>query len=123
MRVARRIHLCDDSAAYRTLARILLTEAGEEIVGESADGRECIACAQQEEADVILLDVNMPVMSGVEALPCLRRAAPDSTIVILTSSTEPGLHRRVLELGADRALAKPLDVVDLPRQLERALAA
>ena len=73
-----RVMICDDEPSLRTLLRIALgLEPDLEVVAEAANGREAIDLAEQHRPDVILLDLAMPVMDGLEALPKLRAVAPD----------------------------------------------
>lgn len=116
--VTRRIYLCDDAADYRRLLReVFAGEADLEVVGEGANGRECIENIARERPDVILLDINMPVMDGFAALPCLRKIAPDADVLVLSTAATPELEERALELGAVGYVQKPVDVFELPGTL------
>jgi DNA-binding NarL/FixJ family response regulator len=116
-----RLFLCDDNAQYRSLARLALEKAGHEIVGEAGDGRQAIDEAPGLSPDVLLLDLNMPMMSGFEALPRLRAALPDTKIVILTTGQAPDERRRALDEGADGFIVKPDRVLALGDELRAAL--
>lgn len=100
--------IIDDNADVRGLLRMVLDgEDGIDIVGEAPDGASGILLASDCRADVIVLDVNMPVMDGLTALPSLRRAAPDAAIVVWTASaTEDDVERKALALGADAFVRK-----------------
>src|SRR6266568_1080360 len=78
--------LCDDSLAMRTALRTLLeADTRFEIVGEASDGVEAVEQAGELRPNIILLDVTMPRLTGVEALPRVLRKSPDSTVVLLTA--------------------------------------
>ena len=97
-----RVLVVDDAANLRELLTVLLdAEDDFTVVGTAADGREAIDRAQSLSPDVILLDVAMPVMDGLAALPELRRLLPDSVIVIFTGFENEDLARRALAGGAD----------------------
>lgn len=119
-----RVFHCDDEPIYRSLVKVVLTEAdaGYEMVGEAADGRECLDLAPALQPDVLLLDVNMPGMGGIEALPRLRKALPDTKIVALTTSWRSAWEEHFLKLGGDGYIEKPRDALTLPGLLEAALA-
>jgi two-component system, chemotaxis family, chemotaxis protein CheY len=117
-----RLFLCDDNAGYRALARIVLQE-GHEVVGEAADGLEAIERAPAAGPDVLLLDLNMPRLGGMEALPRLRTLLPEAKIVILTTGRSPSERRQALALGADGFIVKPESVFALPDELGSVLAA
>jgi DNA-binding NarL/FixJ family response regulator len=111
----RRVYLCDDAPDYRRLIReVLSAEQDIEVVGEGCNGRECLEHVKADHPDVILLDVNMPVLGGLEALPCLRKVAPETEVLILSTAPAPEFEERAKELGAVGYLQKPVNVFDLP---------
>src|SRR6266540_2380234 len=90
--MAERILLVDDHPLTRSALAGLLTQHGFEVVGEAADGEEAIEAAARLQPDLILLDLSMPGLDGLSALPRLRVAAPDCEVVVLTASgTEENL--------------------------------
>jgi DNA-binding NarL/FixJ family response regulator len=96
--MAERILLVDDHPLTRSALAGLLTQNGFDVVGEAADGDQAIGSAAELRPDLILLDLSMPGMDGLTALPRLREAAPECEVVVLTASgTEENL------LGAIRA--------------------
>jgi DNA-binding NarL/FixJ family response regulator len=87
-----RILIVDDHPLTRDALSSLLSQAGFAVVGEAADGEEAIALARTLLPDLILLDLTMPGLDGLDALPRLRAAAPDCEVVVLTASgTEENL--------------------------------
>ena len=82
--LAKRVLIVDDEPDIRLVVRVFATSVGHEIVGEAANGLQAIEMARQHQPDVIVLDVMMPGMTGLEALPQLREACPDATIVIFS---------------------------------------
>jgi DNA-binding NarL/FixJ family response regulator len=87
-----RILLVDDHPLTRSALAGLLTQQGFEVIGEAGDGEEAIECAGRLHPDLILLDLSMPGLDGLSALPRLRAAAPDCEVVVLTASgTEENL--------------------------------
>jgi DNA-binding NarL/FixJ family response regulator len=90
--MAERILLVDDHPLTRSALAGLLSQHGLEVVGEAADGEEAIARATELQPDLILLDLSMPGIDGLTALPRLREAAPSCEVVVLTASgTEENL--------------------------------
>jgi DNA-binding NarL/FixJ family response regulator len=90
--VAERILLVDDHPLTRAALAALLQQHGFEVAGEAADGEEAIVRAIELQPDLILLDLSMPGLDGLTALPRLREAAPDCEVVVLTASgTEDNL--------------------------------
>jgi DNA-binding NarL/FixJ family response regulator len=110
-----RVLLCDDVGALRVLLREMLSEAPSiEVVAEAGDGNECLAMAKELEPDVVLLDVAMPILDGLQALKLLRDGAPDIPRVVMLSAFEAQRFRdRAMELGASGYLEKgaPLEEI------------
>jgi DNA-binding NarL/FixJ family response regulator len=105
-----RVMICDDEPSLRTLLRIALgLEPDLEVVAEAADGREAIDLAEQHRPDVILLDLAMPVMDGLEALPKLRAVAPETKVVVFSGFQDSLLARKARELGAVAYVEKGVD--------------
>ena len=80
-----RVVVVDDVPELRELARLALHRDGHEVGGEAGDGREAIDVVAALRPDVVLLDVRMPNMSGLEALPIIARSAPDAKVVVVNS--------------------------------------
>lgn len=104
---ARRVLLIDDAPAARQFVRLVLEEAGMEVVGEAGDGASGIEAAALLQPDVIVLDLARPVPDGLEALPSLRAAVPEARVVILTVSAGATLeHQLTSSAGADAYVVK-----------------
>ena len=129
---ALRALVVDDSALYRSLVKLCLADiAGVECVGTAGDGREALELARRTPLDVILLDVDMPVQGGIEAIPELRAVSPGAAIIMVSSLTQRGtdVALAALAAGAFECVAKPMLRVGedgfaiLRADLARALAA
>jgi two-component system nitrate/nitrite response regulator NarL len=115
--------LVDDHTLFRSGIRSLLQRNPEfSVVGEAADGFEGVKRAQQLKPQVILLDLNMPGMSGVETLQLLRQDCPESAIVMLTVSEDAEDLSTALKAGASGYLLKNIDTDYLTRAIRRAAA-
>ncbi len=101
-----RVLLCDDCAPVRELVRLVLELEGIQVVGEAGDGGGAIEEAGRCQPDVVLLDLSMPAMDGLEALPEIRRVAPQARVVVLSGFDNPLIVERALELGAVRYVEK-----------------
>ena len=112
------VGVVDDAAEVRILVRAQLSHAGGfEVVGEGSDGRDAIELAQTLRPSVLLLDVSMPRMDGLEALPKIREASPETRVVMYTGFDEGGLATRARELGAAGLIEKSMALDDLVDQL------
>ena len=119
-----RVFHCDDEPNYRRLVKVVLAQAEQdyEVVGEASDGREALDLAPKLDPDIVLLDVNMPGMGGLEALPHLREALPDARIIALTTSWRASWADPWQSLGGDAFIEKPRDAMALPGLIDAALA-
>lgn len=101
--------LVDDMVPLRQLIRLTLERSGQfEVVGEAGNGREGVEVAESLQPDLVLLDVSMPVMDGLEALPRIRDVAPNATVVMLSGFSERRLGAEAAEGGASAYLEKGL---------------
>ena len=104
-----RVVLVDDMVELRKLIRLTLERSGRfEVVGEAGNGREGIEVAAESQPDLVLLDVSMPVMDGLEALPVLCRTVPSSSVVMLSGFSELRFGAEAAALGAVAYLEKGL---------------
>lgn len=102
-----RVLLADDHAVLRSGLRLLLTSQNEyEVVGEASSGKETLSLAEQLQPDLILLDLSMPFLGGLEALPALRKLVPSTRILILTMHDDPQYLRQALKNGASGYVLK-----------------
>jgi len=94
--MSERVLIVDDHPLTQEALASLLTQHGFEIVAQASSGDEAIRQAAKQQPDLVLLDLSMPGMSGLEALPEIRRVAPGSEVVVLTASgTEENLLRAI----------------------------
>jgi CheY-like chemotaxis protein len=114
-----RVLVVDDDPGARRLAAITLEEGGF-TVATAADGAEALAAIAGTRPDVVLLDLEMPVMDGREFLARLRETDPDLPVVIVTGRS--AMQAR-LELSAQDAIQKPYDPLLLVNRVARAVAA
>ncbi|OZI15931.1 DNA-binding response regulator [Bordetella genomosp. 7] len=119
--MAIRILLIDDHSLFRSGVRLLLQRQPDfEVVAEAADGLEGVKRAKEFQPDVILLDLNMPGLSGLETLQLLVQDVPRSNVVILTVSEEADELSQALRDGARGYLVKNIDAEALTTAIRRA---
>lgn len=108
------ILLADDHAVLRSgLAALLTARPDMTVVGEAADGVELLSLAADLQPDLILLDLSMPRLGGLEALPLLRQKAAESRILILTMHDDESYLRQALKAGASGYVLKKAADVEL----------
>jgi two-component system nitrate/nitrite response regulator NarL len=105
---ALRMVIADDHRLFRDGLRGTLEDAGMEVVGEASDGAEAVALARELKPDVLVLDLNMPGVSGLQALRRIERSSPDIQTVVLTVSAEDADVLEALAAGACGYLLKDI---------------
>jgi len=99
--------LVDDAEDIRMLLRMAIKKhGGLTVVGEAADGLEAVQQASELQPDLVLLDLAMPRMDGLEALPLIRAAVPDVRVIVLSGFNQSALADKAIEAGADHYVAK-----------------
>jgi DNA-binding NarL/FixJ family response regulator len=110
----------DDTLYAESLAAVLELDGRVNVVGQAADGHEAVKLALALLPDVVVMDIHMPVMDGLEAARRLRRSFPGIRVVLITSSDEPEDRKGAARAGAHAFLRKDVGVEAL---VEAALAA
>ncbi len=111
---AIRVMICDDHALFRRgLIMVLESEDGIEVVGEAEDGEEAIAKAEALTPDVVLMDVRMPRVSGIEATRVIGDTVPSAKILMLTVSDEEDDLYDAIKAGATGYLLKEISIEEV----------
>ena len=109
-----RVLVVDDQELIREgIASLLGLQPGVTVVGQAADGRQAVEATRRLQPEVVLMDVRMPVMDGVQATAALRRAGATARIVMLTTFDDEQYVLQALHHGASGYLLKDLPVADL----------
>ncbi|MER6957518.1 MULTISPECIES: response regulator transcription factor [unclassified Streptomyces] len=118
-----RVLVVDDQRLIRDgIASLLSIRPGIEVVGTAVDGRDAVAKTLEREPDVVLMDVRMPTMDGVEAVAVLRDRAPECRVVMLTTFDDEEYVVQALRAGAHGYLLKDLPAEELARAVRLAHA-
>lgn len=116
--MSKTVLVVDDSRVSRMMLSKVITQTDSSWhVVEAADGKEAIDQARTESPDLIVMDINMPVMDGFEAIEVLRPELPDTTMILLSANIQSSSQARAEELGV-HFIAKPIT----PAVAEKALA-
>ena len=118
-----RLLVVDDHHLVRQALVELLTQAGFEIVGQGADGADAVALARRLEPDLVLMDLRMPVLGGLEAARLIKDACPAIQVVLLSAFESPALEQQAEEAGCFAYLVKGGPPGDLRLVLRQAMAA
>jgi DNA-binding NarL/FixJ family response regulator len=104
-----RVLAADDHAIVRDgITRLIRTQSDMELVAEACDGREAVEQFRNHHPDVTLMDLQMPDMSGIDAINAIRREFPDARIIVLTTYAGDAQVKRALQAGAQGYLLKGL---------------
>jgi DNA-binding NarL/FixJ family response regulator len=106
-----RVVLADDHQMFRQALGQVLTENGLTLLGEAGDGREAVELVQELEPSVVVMDISMPRLNGIEATTQIRAAAPQTRVIMLSRFAEQSQVVRALRAGADGYLLKN-DAID-----------
>jgi DNA-binding NarL/FixJ family response regulator len=116
-----RVMIADDHAVVRVgLAQLLATFTDVELVGVAANGEEAVSLCAERKPDVVLMDLEMPILDGIEATRRIRAAQPEIAIVVLTSFSDRERILSALDAGAAGYLLKDAEPDALARAVEAA---
>ena len=101
-----RLVLCDDHRMMRDGLRVILENAGLEVVGEAADGREAVQLAEKLAPDIVVMDIVMPELNGVDATRAIHTRCPEVKVIGLSMTAEPRYVETLLAAGAAGYLLK-----------------
>ena len=118
-----RVLVVDDHAMLREALVELLDQAGFDVAGEAGDGADAVALAKQLAPDVVLMDLRMPVLGGLDATRLIRDACPATQVVLLTAFESPALQQQAEEAGCFAYLVKGCPPGTLRLVLHQAVAA
>jgi len=113
-----RVLIADDSISFRRELRTFLESAGGiEIIGEAEDGMQAVEMAEKLRPDAVLMDQNMPMISGIEATELIIRARPESRVLFLTG--EEIWRQQALQVGAEAYFVKVAGMNDMLKELRK----
>lgn len=116
--------ICDDVESMRVLLGVIVgLRPGLHVVGEAGDGEEAIAEAKRLQPDVILLDLSMPRRTGLDALPEIKRVAPEAEVIVVSGFVGSMIAAEILALGAARYIEKGVDPDTIAATIEEVAAA
>ncbi len=117
------ILLVDDEPHIRKYVTLILRQLGTPLIIEAANGEEAVAAYQRENPDLVLLDVNMPKMDGIETLKRLKELDPNCVVIMLTSLANRETIAQALELGAANYIRKDTPKEEIAQALSSTIDA
>jgi len=112
-----RVLIVDDAEDVRRLLGFMLSGEGIDVVAEGADGAEGVALALEWDVDVVVMDLRMPVMDGIEATRRIKEHKPNVQVFVFTAVDTPDEQIMAMEAGADLYLIKGTDALTLPERI------
>ena len=113
-----RVLLAEDHAIVRQGTRLYLESLGVEVVGEATTGREAVQMARELLPDVVIMDIRLPELTGVEATRRIRHELEDVHVLVLTAYDDPAYVHALLDAGADGFVLKTAELSQLYHALE-----
>src|SRR5919197_1345910 len=117
-----RVVVVDDNEGFRESLVALLTAAGHDVAGEAGDGRQALDTVAQTDPDVVLMDIRMPAMDGIETTRQLKQRCPQVGVVALTAQEDQAVVREMLVAGASGYVLKDSDGADILTAVAQAAA-
>jgi two-component system chemotaxis response regulator CheY len=103
------ILLADDAQVIRLMLNRILVDAGYTVVGEAANGRQAVELYRQLHPDLVIMDITMPEMNGIEAVKAIREEDPKAKIIICSAMGQKTYVVEAIEAGAKNFILKPFD--------------
>ncbi|MDK9724933.1 MAG: response regulator [Sterolibacteriaceae bacterium MAG5] len=121
-RARARALVADDSATMRLLLTAILARAGVEVVAEASDGKQAVELAARHRPDIVCLDLDMPVMTGLQALPAIRSGCPGARVLMITGSASREAIAEAARGGARGYILKPFHPDRVVEAVDKLLA-
>lgn len=116
-----RILIVDDAVFMRTVLKKMLEEDGYEVVAEASNGLEAIKMAKEHQPDVVTLDITMPEMDGVTALPDILEASPESKVIMCSAMGQQPMVVEAIKSGAKDFIVKPFQKARVVQAIENVM--
>jgi DNA-binding NarL/FixJ family response regulator len=113
-----KVLLAEDHNMVRQGTRLYLESQGIHVIGEATNGREAVMMACQLLPDVVVMDIHMPELTGIEATRRIRHDCPDVRVLVLTAYDEPAYVHALLDAGADGFILKTAELSELYNALQ-----
>lgn len=114
------VMIADDEAHIRLLIKTMLTGMNAEVVAEAADGQQAIEIFRDLKPDMLLLDVNMPVVDGTQTLKRIMAETPEAFVVMLTSVSDRETVEGCINLGAAHYIRKDTPISEMRKIIQTA---
>lgn len=107
--MAKSILVCDDAAFMRMMIKDILTKGGYLIAGEAENGLKAIEKYKETKPDLVMMDITMPEMDGIQALKKIKEADPSATVIMCSAMGQQAMVIESIQSGAKDFIVKPFD--------------
>ncbi|MCI9530767.1 MAG: response regulator [Lachnospiraceae bacterium] len=114
--MAKKVLICDDAAFMRMMIKDILTKNGYEVAGEAENGKKAVEKYNETKPDLVLMDITMPEMDGIQALKAIKGADPSASVIMCSAMGQQAMVIEAIQSGAKDFIVKPF-------QAERVLEA
>ncbi|HCC06860.1 MAG TPA: two-component system response regulator [Clostridiales bacterium] len=104
-----KVVIVDDAMFMRTVLKNLLLEENIEVIGEASNGLEAIEMAMEKKPDIMTLDITMPELDGISAIPRILEASPNTKIIMVSAMGQQGMVIDAIKKGAKDFITKPFE--------------
>ena len=105
--MAKNILICDDAAFMRMMIKDILSKNGYNVVGEAENGAKAVEKYQELKPDLVLMDITMPEMDGIQALKAIKAADPSATVIMCSAMGQQAMVIESIQSGAKDFIVKP----------------
>jgi len=116
-----RVLIVDDTAFMRKLLRNILFSGGFDIVGEAENGKQAVEMYKQLKPDLVMLDIVMPEMNGIEALKAIKQMDPNAKVIMCTAVGQEKIVKAAIKLGAKGYIVKPFQAQKVIEEAKKVL--
>lgn len=116
-----RVLIVDDTAFMRKLLRNILFSGGFDIVGEAENGKQAVEMYKQLKPDLVMLDIVMPEMNGIEALKAIKQIDPNAKVIMCTAVGQEKIVKAAIKLGAKGYIVKPFQAQKVIEEAKKVL--
>lgn len=119
--MAKKVLVCDDSAFMRMMIKDILTKTDHDLAGEAENGRKAIEKYRELSPDLVLMDITMPEMDGIEALKEIMRIDPGAKVLLMGPQAQQSMADEAVHMGAKGFIVKPVQEKEVVEALKKVI--
>ncbi|MFR0848398.1 MAG: response regulator [Eubacterium sp.] len=119
--MAKSVLICDDAAFMRVMIKDILTKNGYEVVGEAENGIKAVEKYTETKPDLVMMDITMPEMDGIQALKKIKEADPGATIIMCSAMGQQAMVIESIQSGAKDFIVKPFQADRVLEAVKKAI--